>query len=148
MLAVPALPANAASTALSTDANMNFLVNNAKKPGVVAMPGIQYRVIKSGNGAQPGRHDCVTVNYTGSLIDGKVFDATKGSAATFPVNGVIGGWTEVLQMMHEGDDWEVVIPAGLAYGRAGAGESIPADQTLVFEIELLKVFPPPMGGCG
>jgi FKBP-type peptidyl-prolyl cis-trans isomerase FklB len=148
MLALLALPAQAADSTLSADANKSFLTGNAKKAGVVVMPGIQYRVIKSGNGAQPSRHDCVTVNYTGSLISGKVFDATKGSPATFQVNGVIGGWTEVLQLMHEGDNWEVVIPAGLAYGRAGAGGVIAADQTLVFEIELLKVFPPPVEGCG
>jgi FKBP-type peptidyl-prolyl cis-trans isomerase FklB len=148
MLAVLAPPVQAADSALNADANKNFLANNAKKAGVVVMPGIQYRVLKSGSGTQPGRHDCVTVNYTGSLINGKVFDATKGSPATFQVNGVVSGWTEVLQLMHEGDDWEVVIPPGLAYGKSGAGGVIPADQTLVFEIELLKVFSPSMGGCG
>lgn len=143
-----ALPAPAADLSLSVDKSKTYLNDNAKKPGVIVMPGIQYRVIRSGKGAQPGKRDCVTVNYAGSLVNGKVFDETKGTPATFPVNGVIAGWTEVLQLMHEGDDWQVVIPAGLAYGKTGAGDgTIPPYQTLVFEIELLKVFPLPAGGC-
>jgi FKBP-type peptidyl-prolyl cis-trans isomerase len=78
-----------------------------------------------------------------------VFDQTKGTPASFQVSGVIAGWTEVLQMMHAGDDWEVTIPSGLAYGKDGAGNGvIPPNQTLVFDIQLLKVDPPGPGGCG
>ncbi|HEX2590363.1 MAG TPA: FKBP-type peptidyl-prolyl cis-trans isomerase [Rhizomicrobium sp.] len=135
---------------LSVDANAAYLAKNAKAKGVVVVPGIQYRVIRSGSGAQPARHDCVTVTYKGSLINGTVFDETKGNdTATFGVSDVIGGWTEVLQLMHEGDDWEVTIPSGLAYGKSGTpGGEIPPNQTLIFEINLQKVFPAPMGGCG
>ena len=134
---------------LSAAANAAYLAANAKKTGVVSVRGIQYQVIKSGRGAQPGRHDCVTVNYQGSLIDGKVFDATKpGKPATFPAGALIPGWVEALQMMHAGDKWNLVIPAGLAYGKGGAGDGlIPPDQTLVFEIELLMVAPPTAAGC-
>ena len=135
---------------LSAAANAAYLAANARTTGVVSVPGIQYQVIKSGQGAQPGRHDCVTVNYKGSLIDGKVFDATKpDKPATFPAGALIPGWVEALQMMHAGDKWNLVIPAGLAYGKDGAGGGlIPPDQTLVFEIELLKVFAPTAAGCG
>ena len=135
---------------LGAAANAAYLAANAKKAGVVSVPGIQYQVIKRGRGAQPGRHDCVTVNYKGSLIDGKVFDETKpGKPATFPAGALIPGWVEALQMMHAGDKWKLVIPAGLAYGKGGAGDGlIPADQTLVFEIELLKVTAPTSAGCG
>lgn len=129
--------------------NADFIAANAKKPGVVSVPGIQYRVLKKGNGAQPGRHDCVTVNYKGSLIDGKVFDETKpGKPATFPAGALIPGWVEALQMMHAGDKWNIVIPSGLAYGKGGAGDGlIPPNQTLVFDVELLKVSPPVQGSC-
>ena len=139
-----------AASDLSPAANAAFLVANAKKAEVVSVPGIQYSVVKSGKGAQPGRHDCVTVYYKGSLIDGKVFDETKpGKPATFPAGALIPGWVEALQMMHAGDKWKLVIPSGLAYGKAGAGDGlIPANQTLVFEIELLKVSPPTAGSCG
>jgi FKBP-type peptidyl-prolyl cis-trans isomerase len=144
-----AAPAWAADTALGPEANKAYLDSNAKKAGVTVVPGIQYRVVKSGSGAQPGHHDCVTVNYKGSLINGSVFDQTHGTPASFEVGGVIAGWTQVLQMMHVGDDWEVTIPAGLAYGKAGAGDGvIPPDQTLIFDIQLLAVDPPGPGGCG
>lgn len=148
-LAAFATPALAVDIPPTAEANKAYLDNNAKKSGVVVVPGIQYRVIKSGYGDQPGKHDCVTVNYKGSLINGKVFDQTTDSQpATFAVNGVIAGWTEVLQMMHVGDDWEVTIPSGLAYGTQGAGQGvIPPNQTLVFEIELLRAFPA-TSGCG
>jgi FKBP-type peptidyl-prolyl cis-trans isomerase len=134
---------------LSAEANTAYLAENAKKSGVISVPGIQYEVLQKGTGAQPERHDCVTVNYKGSLIDGKVFDQSEpGKPATFPAGRLIPGWVEALQMMHVGDKWRLVIPAGLAYGKHGAGEGvIPADQTLVFEIELLKVAPPTEAGC-
>ena len=129
--------------------NAAFLDANAKKHGIVTLPGLQYQVVKSGSGARAGRHDCVTVNYKGALIDGKVFDETKpGQPATFPAGMLIPGWVEALQMMREGDKWKLVIPAGLAYGKDGAGNGlIPPDQTLVVEVELLKVKKPVQGGC-
>jgi FKBP-type peptidyl-prolyl cis-trans isomerase len=148
--ALLASPAFAGGDPLGTAANDAYLAANSKKAGVVSLPGIQYQVVKNGNGTQPGRHDCVTVNYKGSLIDGKVFDQTKpGKPAVFPAGALIPGWVEALQMMHAGDKWNLVIPAGLAYGKTGAGGGlIPPNQTLVFEIELLKVTPPTSAGCG
>jgi FKBP-type peptidyl-prolyl cis-trans isomerase len=134
---------------LSAEANAQYLDDNAKKKGVVSVPGIQYEVLQKGTGALAGRHDCVTVNYKGSLINGKVFDATEpGKPASFPANRLIPGWVEALQLMHVGDKWRLVIPAGLAYGKDGAGNGIiPPGQTLVFEIELLKSAPPSELGC-
>ncbi|GAA0531001.1 FKBP-type peptidyl-prolyl cis-trans isomerase [Rhizomicrobium palustre] len=134
---------------LSPEANAAFLANNAKKKGVVSVPGIQYEVLKKGSGAQPERSDCVSVYYKGTLIDGKVFDETKpGEPATFPAGRLIPGWTWALQMMHEGDKWRLTVPSILAYGRKGAGDGvIPPDQTLVFEIELLKVIRQGQEGC-
>ena len=148
--ALLASPAFAGGDPLSAAANDAYLAANAKKAGVVSVPGIQYQVVNSGRGAQPGRRDCVTVNYKGTLIDGKVFDQTKpGKPATFPAGALIPGCVEALQMMHAGDKWNLVIPAGLAYGKVGAGGGlIPPNQTLVFEIELLKVFPATEAGCG
>jgi FKBP-type peptidyl-prolyl cis-trans isomerase len=139
-----------ASPPLTDAANSDFLAANAKKPGVVTVPGIQYRVIKAGKGAQPDRSDCVTVDYKGWLINGKVFDATKsGEHATFPAGRLIAGWTEALQLMHEGDEWELVIPPGLAYGKSGAGAGvIPGGQTLIFDLALLKVSKSVDGQCG
>lgn len=144
-----AAAAHAAGDAPDAKANAAYLAANAKKHGVVSVPGIQYEVLKKGTGAQPGRRDCVTVNYKGMLIDGKVFDQTKpGQPATFPAGALIPGWVEALQLMHEGDKWRLVIPSGLAYGKSGAGNGvIPPDQTLVFEIELLKVAPMTEQGC-
>jgi len=139
----------ACSAALAGDPQVDFLTANAKKAGVVVVPGIQYKVIKSGKGAQPTPRDCATVNYKGTFIDGKVFDQSKPKEPiTFPVHGVIAGWTEALQMMHEGDQWELYIPAGLAYGKTGTpGGPIPGGATLVFNVELLKVSPSEMGQC-
>jgi FKBP-type peptidyl-prolyl cis-trans isomerase len=133
----------ASAAPLSEAANAAYLADNAKKSGVVSVPGIQYEVLKKGDGPQPNRKDCVTVNYKGSLIDGKVFDQTQpGQPATFPAGRLIPGWVEALQLMHGGDKWRLVIPAGLAYGKDGAGDGvIPPNQTLVFELELLKVIP-------
>ena len=141
--------AASADDALSSAANTTFLESNAHKPGVVSMPGIQYRVIKPGKGAQPDRSDCVSVYYKGSLINGKVFDQTKPhEPATFPAGRLIAGWTEALLLMHEGDEWELVVPSGLAYGAKGAGNGlIPPNQTLVFNIQLLKASKSVMGQC-
>lgn len=134
---------------LSAQANSEYLAKNAKKTGVVSVPGIQYEVLKSGKGPQPSRKDCVSVYYRGGLIDGKVFDKTEpGKPAVFPAGKLIPGWVEALQMMHVGDKWRVVIPPGLAYGKTGAGDGlIPPDQTLVFDIELLNVSQPTPAGC-
>jgi len=134
---------------LSADANAAYLADNAKKSGVVSVPGIQYEVLKPGDGPQAARQDCVSVYYRGSLIDGTVFDATNpGEPVTFPAARLIPGWVEALQMMHSGEKWRLTIPAGLAYGREGAGDGlIPPNQTLVFEIELLKVIRAGQKGC-
>ncbi|HEX4860887.1 MAG TPA: FKBP-type peptidyl-prolyl cis-trans isomerase [Rhizomicrobium sp.] len=147
--AAMSLTALSAAAAPNAQANAAYLAANAKKKGVVQVTAFQYRVIASGKGAQPGRRDCATVNYKGSFIDGKVFDQSKpGQPVTFPVGGVIPGWTLALQMMHAGDKWELTIPSALAYGKGGTPDgTIPPDQTLVFEVELLKVAPSEMGQC-
>jgi FKBP-type peptidyl-prolyl cis-trans isomerase len=149
---VAALAATPVAAAPPGDAaNRAYLQDNARKAGVVVMPGIQYSVLKSGTGLQPHRHDCAKVHYAGRFIDGRMFEpTTPGSVqgATFEVSAVIPGWTEVLQLMHEGDKWEVTIPAGLAYGWAGTSDgAIPPNQTLIFQIELLQVSPKPDSGC-
>jgi FKBP-type peptidyl-prolyl cis-trans isomerase FklB len=127
---------------LSAAANQTFLAANATKQGVVTRPsGLQYRVIKAGHGKTPKASDMVQVTYKGWLIDNTVFDGTKpGDTAEFPANRLISGWVEALSLMKEGDDWELVIPANLAYGERGAGNGlIPANQVLVFDMTLIKV---------
>jgi FKBP-type peptidyl-prolyl cis-trans isomerase FklB len=122
-----------------------FLAENSKKPGVVTLPsGLQYKVIKSGNGVSPKATDKVTVHYRGTLINGQEFDSSigRGEPVTFPVNGVIPGWTEALQLMKVGDKWELYIPAALAYGNRGAGQQIEPGATLIFEVELLGIGEP------
>lgn len=122
-----------------------FLAANAKKEGVkVTKSGLQYQVIKSGKGKTPKANDMVKTHYHGTLIDGTVFDSSveRNEPAVFPVSGVIPGWTEALQMMKEGDKWKLFIPAKLAYGERGAGQRIPPNSVLIFEIELLEVLPP------
>lgn len=117
-----------------------FLADNAKKDGVkTTASGLQYKIIKSGTGKSPKATDTVSVNYKGTLIDGKEFDASKDGPVSFPVNRVIPGWTEALQMMKVGDKWQLVIPAKLAYGEHGAGADIGPNSVLVFEVELLEV---------
>lgn len=119
-----------------------FLATNAKKEGIkTTSSGLQYEVIKSGSGATPSASDKVTVHYTGTLLDGTKFDSSvdRGQPATFPVNGVIAGWTEALQLMKEGDKWRLYIPFSLAYGERGAGDAIPPFSTLIFDVELIKV---------
>ena len=129
---------------LSPESNQQFLADNAKRPGVMVLPdGLQYRAIKSGTGKSPTPNDLVTVTYKGQLINGMVFDETQpGKTATFPAGQLIPGWVEALQKMKEGDEWELVIPSNLGYGEAGAGGVIPPNQTLVFDMALLKVEPP------
>lgn len=119
-----------------------FLAENAKKEGVTALPsGLQYKVLTAGKGKKPKADSTVTVHYRGTLIDGKEFDSSfkRNEPVTFPVNGVIPGWTEALQLMEEGSKWQLFIPAKLAYGENGAGQVIGPNSTLVFEVELLKV---------
>ncbi|MAX21569.1 MAG: FKBP-type peptidyl-prolyl cis-trans isomerase [Pirellulaceae bacterium] len=119
-----------------------FLVANAKKEGVkVTESGLQYKVIKAGEGATPKPTSKVTTHYEGKLINGTVFDSSykRGAPATFGVNQVIPGWTEALQLMKEGDQWELYIPSKLAYGERGAGADIGPNSTLIFKIELIKV---------
>lgn len=119
-----------------------FMAEYKAKEGVQATEsGILYRVIGAGEGEKPTAEDIVTVHYTGTLVDGTQFDSSveRGEPATFPVGGVIPGWTEILQLMPKGAKWEVVIPAELAYGEQQAGQVITPNSTLVFEIELLDV---------
>lgn len=121
--------------------SQSFLEENAGKEGVVTLPsGLQYKVLASGKGKSPGMDDQVTVNYVGTRIDGTEFDssAKNGKPATFPLKGLIEGWSEALQLMHEGDTWQLFVPANLAYGNRGPL----ANQALIFEIELLKVSAP------
>jgi FKBP-type peptidyl-prolyl cis-trans isomerase FklB len=119
-----------------------FLTENGKKDGVVTLPsGLQYKIIKPGTGKKPGNKDKVTVHYRGTLVNGKEFDSSykRNEPITFPVSGVIPGWTEALQMMQEGANWQLFIPAKLAYGERGAGSVIGPNATLIFDVELLKV---------
>jgi FKBP-type peptidyl-prolyl cis-trans isomerase len=119
-----------------------FFEENKTKTGVSATEsGLQYRVIKNGAGEQPASEDLVTVHYHGTLPDGTVFDSSyeRGEPVTFPLNRVISGWNEALQLMKEGDKWQLYIPSHLAYGSQGAGGQIGPNQTLVFEVELIKV---------
>lgn len=119
-----------------------FLAQNAKNDGVVTLPsGLQYKVLKSGNGATPKASDSVECHYEGRLISGTVFDSSyqRGETATFGVTQVIAGWVEALQLMKEGDKWQLYIPYNLAYGERGAGAQIPPFATLIFDVELIKV---------
>ena len=119
-----------------------FMDENAKKPGVKSTAsGLQYIVMKEGTGAKPITTDTVVVHYHGTLLDGKVFDSSvdRKQPATFPVSGVIPGWTEALQLMAVGSKWKVFIPSKLAYGDRGAGGAIEANATLIFEVELLSI---------
>jgi FKBP-type peptidyl-prolyl cis-trans isomerase FklB len=117
-----------------------FLVENAKAQGVQTTPsGLQYKIIKSGNGPTPSANDTVKVHYRGQLVDGTVFDETYGGEpAPLPVNRVIAGWSEALQLMKVGDKWQLAIPSNLAYGEPGR-DAIPPNATLLFEVELLGI---------
>jgi FKBP-type peptidyl-prolyl cis-trans isomerase len=139
-----AVSAHAADPSLSAAANQAYLTNFAKQPGVVkTASGLEYKIIRNGFGGRPGAYNQVQVYYSGSLINGKVFDSTEpGLPATFTVNQLIPGWTEALELMREGDQWHIVIPANMAYGSRGAGGAIPANQVLVFDLTLVKVLPP------
>jgi len=132
---------NAAASKQKT-AGDKFRAENKKRKGVTELAnGIQYEVLKDGKGAKPKKTDTVTVHYHGTLIDGTVFDSSvkRGKPATFPLNGVIKGWQEVLPLIPTGAKWKVVIPPELAYGERGAGGSIGPNETLIFEIELIEI---------
>lgn len=119
-----------------------FLTGNAKKEGVkTTASGLQYQVLRDGNGKQPKATDQVECHYEGTLIDGTKFDSSydRGQTATFPLNQVIAGWTEGLQLMHEGAKYRFFIPYQLAYGERGAGASIPPYAALIFDVELVAV---------
>jgi FKBP-type peptidyl-prolyl cis-trans isomerase FklB len=118
-----------------------FLAKNAKEEGVVTLPsGLQYKVIAEGKGKKPKADDNVTVHYTGTLMDGTEFDSSvkRGQPATFPVTGVIPGWTEALQLMPEGSKWKLFVPPALGYGARGAGNAIGPNAVLIFDIELIS----------
>jgi FKBP-type peptidyl-prolyl cis-trans isomerase len=120
----------------------DFLAANASKAGVVTTPsGLQYEIITAGTGVKPTAEDQVRCHYHGTTIDGKVFDSSvdRGEPAVFPVNRVIPGWTEALQLMPIGSKWKLYIPSALAYGERGAGQDIKPNSTLIFEVELLEI---------
>ncbi|HEX2969072.1 MAG TPA: FKBP-type peptidyl-prolyl cis-trans isomerase [Bacteroidales bacterium] len=122
--------------------NEAFLAKNKEKPGVITTPsGLQYEVIKMGNGPKPTTESTVKVHYVGTLIDGTEFDSSikRGQPAEFPIIGVIPGWTEALQLMPAGSKFKLYIPQDLAYGAAGAGDVIKPFSTLIFEVELLEI---------
>lgn len=119
-----------------------FLVENAKREGVVVLEsGLQYEIMTEGEGEKPTIDDKVTTHYHGTLINGSVFDSSvqRGQPASFPVAGVIKGWTEALQLMAVGSKWKLFIPSDLAYGAQGAGQAIAPHSTLVFEVELISI---------
>lgn len=123
-------------------ANADYLQHNAAAAGVVTLPsGLQYKVLQQGHGKTPSATDTVVVHYRGQLLDGSEFDSSyeRGEPARFPVNRVIPGWTEALQLMKEGAKWQLTIPPDLGYGSRGVRGAIPADAVLLFDVELLKV---------
>jgi len=147
--AAPATGAAAGNDALSIEANLRYLEENKKKKGVIVRPsGLQFRIIQNGYGKRPTAADSVTVYYTGTLINNVIFDGTSpGLPATFRVQAVVPGWIEALQLMREGDRWQLTIPPNLGYGVRGAGNgAIPPNQTLLFDIRLVKVTVPPKPG--
>lgn len=136
------LAKRAATGEKAKTAGKAFLAANKKKKGVITLPsGLQYKVISIGKGKQPQADSSITAHYKGSLVNGQEFDSSyrRNQPATFNVNQVIPGWKEVLPLMHEGDKWQVFIPAELAYGERGQGNAIGPNEALIFEIELLKV---------
>lgn len=132
----------AAEAAKNEKLAQEFLAKNGAQEGVVTLDsGLQYKIITAGNGASPTADSTVQVHYRGTLLDGTEFDSsyTRGEPVSFPVNGVIAGWTEALQLMQEGAKWQLVIPAKLAYAERGAPPVIPPNATLIFDVELLKI---------
>lgn len=124
------------------ETGMAFLAENAQRPGVVTLEsGLQYEIIQEGNGAKPGPTQTVTCHYHGTLIDGRVFDSSvqRGTPAAFPLNRVISGWTEALQLMGVGSKWRLFLPPHLAYGDRQISAEIGPNSTLIFEVELLGI---------
>lgn len=134
---------NAATPEESKKAGETFLAANAKKPNIkTTKSGLQYEVLTAGKGkVSPKATDNVTVHYKGTTIDGKEFDSSysRGEPTSFPLNGVIAGWTEGVQLMKEGDKYRFYIPSGLAYGERGAGGAIAPNSALIFDVELIKI---------
>ena len=129
-------------SAKSLEEGLSFLAENKKKPGVIELPsGLQYEILKEGEGEIPGATDEVRCHYHGTLINGSVFDSSvqRGQPADFPVGGVIQGWVEALQLMPVGSKWKLYIPSDLAYGQRGAGGAIGPNTALIFEVELLEI---------
>ena len=127
---------------IQDDPGRAYLYINAQNPGVKVMPsGLQFEIIESGEGRSPSATSTVVTHYHGTFVNGDVFDSSvdRGAPAEFPVNRVIAGWTEALQMMKEGDKWRLVLPPEIAYGERGAGGLIPPNTVLVFEVELIEV---------
>ncbi|MFY0253949.1 FKBP-type peptidyl-prolyl cis-trans isomerase [Chitinophaga sp. 30R24] len=132
----------AEKSAKNREDGLKFLAENKTKPGVVALPdGLQYQILKAGDGPKPTINDKVKTHYHGTLIDGTVFDSSveRGQPISFPVSGVIKGWTEALQLMPVGSKWRLFIPSELAYGDRGAGPKIGPGSTLIFDVELLAI---------
>lgn len=126
----------------AAEAGQKFLAENAKKEGITVLEsGLQYEVMTEGSGPRPKETDEVTTHYHGTLIDGTVFDSSvqRGSPASFPVNGVILGWQEALQLMPTGSKWRLFVPSELAYGNRGAGGAIGPGAALIFEVELISI---------
>lgn len=129
---------------IESEAESKFLQVNGEQKGVVKLAsGLQYKVLQAGNGKSPVAYDRVRTHYEGRFLSGEVFDSSyeRGAPVTFPVNRVIPGWTEALQLMKEGDKWELYVPYALAYGEQGAPPRIPPFSTLVFQVELLEILP-------
>ena len=134
--------ARAAAAQAVIDEGQAYLKENAaKSETTVSASGLQYQIVKKGTGAQPKLQDRVVVNYIGRLVNGQVFDSSyaRGEPLNIPVNRVIPGWTEALQMMSVGSKWQLVIPSNLGYGANGAGDLIPPHSTLIFDVELVSI---------
>ncbi len=139
---LPPSPGTELSPAKDRKANEEFLAENAKKEGVVTLPsGLQYKILRVGEGRKPTLNDTVVCHYRGTLIDGTEFDSSysRTEPAIFAVRGVIAGWTEALQLMPVGSKWQLFIPPDLAYGERGSGSQIGPNETLIFEVELLAI---------
>ena len=124
------------------EAGQAFLATNKEKPGVVELPsGLQYEILKEGDGAKPSATQTVTCHYHGTLIDGRIFDSSvqRGQPASFPLNRVISGWTEALQLMPVGSKWRLYLPPNLAYGDRQVSAEIGPNSTLIFDVELLGI---------
>lgn len=142
------MPTSHAATSLQPTAEVSqqkgeaFLAANKSKPGVVTLAdGLQYKTLEKGTGPKPTLNDVVEVHYEGKLVDGTVFDSSykRGETATFPVGGVIEGWTKALQLMPVGSTWELYIPSNLAYGAQGAPGAIGPNETLIFKVKLIAI---------